>query len=114
VESARSEWLEGELQPQAACMKRQRTEKRIGGQPKQPHQHMELEGVHQMLCVSWKVVVGTGFFFSLSTDAKLIFGDRITNHCHADIFVHFLTFFFLCGQKDILFQHSIIFYTETV
>lgn len=67
---------------------------------------------------SLKVVV-TGFvviIYLLSTDAKLVSGgrDRITNrHFHADVFVYFYIFF-LCGQKDILFQHSIIFYTETV
>ncbi len=44
-----------------------------------------------------KVVTG---YFSRITDARLIFGDRITNH-----FMQIFDFFhyFLCGQKDTLF-----------
>lgn len=87
--------------------------------------------------VSYRIVVVVFIFNLLSTGTKLISGggrgagqgegregrgqgkgDRITNHhFHADVFVYFffnIYFSTCCGQKDILFQHSIIFYTETV
>lgn len=82
------------------------------------HQQMELEGVHQMLLLqsegsSYRVCCY--YFYLLSTDAKLISGGEGTGSLTIScIYFLYVFIFFLCGQKDILFQHSIIFYTETV
>lgn len=110
----------GTLRSQAACAEN----RKAGKAKRRPAQtsatsRTEPESLGRLSCSPEAAVAGSvGTVYRLGTDAKLVSGGGGTGSLTVlfmQVFLYVFRYFFPPrGQKGILFQHSVVFYTETV